>query len=197
GTGIYSGAIELLRVLRSDAPVLELVHRLDKGTSGCLMVAKKRSSLREYHAMLRDQAIKKTYLVLAYGQWQGGERLVSAALQKRVHSSGERMVSVNKNGKPAQTRFKLKQQFGEFCLLQAQPLTGRTHQIRVHAAYIGYPIAGDDKYGCTEGNKALRRMGGGRLFLHAGSLKLPTQKGSIVIEAPLCTELQDLLLRLQ
>lgn len=193
GSGIRSGIIESLRCIRTGTAILELVHRLDKETSGCLMIAKKRSTLRELHAQLRDRAIKKVYLTLTNGQWRGQNRYVDAALKKNVLSSGERIVKVAKLGKQAQTHFSLRQQFAHVCLLEAAPVTGRTHQIRVHAAHIGHPIIGDGKYGDADANKAMKQSGCKRLFLHAASLQLTTANGPLCIQAPLDEELKGLL----
>lgn len=196
GSGIRSGIIESLRHLRSDTPALELVHRLDKATSGCLMIAKKRSALRELNALLHDRLISKTYLALVSGKWCGQGRCVTAPLQKNVLSSGERIVRVAKLGKPAKTLFKCRQQFASASLLEVRPVSGRTHQIRVHAAHIGYPIIGDDKYGDALVNQKMQKLGCKRLFLHAWSLQLQTTRGMIKVEAPLDDNLKDLLDRM-
>ncbi|MEW6353638.1 MAG: 23S rRNA pseudouridine(955/2504/2580) synthase RluC [Pseudomonadota bacterium] len=200
GSGQSYGIIEALRVLRPDAPFLELVHRLDRDTSGCLMIAKKRSTLRSLHDMLRTgQGIDKHYLALVKGRWRGGARTVRLALQKSVLQSGERMVKVSEEGKQAGTVFLPHTLYRDASLMNVKLLSGRTHQIRVHAAHIGHPLAGDDKYGDREFNRALRKLGLKRLFLHAHSLSVhgPENGHKITVSAPLSADLQHLLERLQ
>lgn len=178
GTGINFGVIEILREIY---PYLELVHRLDRETSGCMILAKKRSILTELHALLRDNQIKKTYIALVRGRWPNGKRIVEAPLVKNS------IVRVDENGKPAKTEFRPKQKVANATLIEAIPYTGRMHQIRVHAAYINHPIAGDDKYGDREFNKAMRKKGIKRLFLHAYALefRLPSTKKTIKVTAEL------------
>ncbi len=146
---------------------MELVHRLDRDTSGALLVAKKRSALRRLHVDLREGTVEKRYLALLKGRWRGGERTVRASLEKNVVSSGERVVRARAGGKPSETRFIPLQRSADATVCEALPLTGRTHQIRVHAADIGHPLAGDVKYGDREFNKRMRQLGLGRMFLHA------------------------------
>jgi 23S rRNA pseudouridine955/2504/2580 synthase len=188
GSGINFGVIEILRAIY---PHLELVHRLDRETSGCMILAKKRSILKELHALLRVNQIQKTYLALVQGRWQNGKRIVEAPLLKHQLKSGERIVRVDEKGKPAKTEFRPKQKFANTTLIAAIPHTGRTHQIRVHAAYINHPIAGDNKYGDKEFNKIMRKKGIKRLFLHAYALKfqLPSTKKTIKVTAELDEEL--------
>ena len=174
GSGLRYGVIEGLRALRPEARYLELVHRLDRETSGCLLVAKRRSALRILHELLRENRIDKRYLALVRGRWEGGRRVVEAPLRKNVLRSGERIVRVDPAGKPSRSVF-VPQAVGELAsLVEVRLDTGRTHQIRVHAAHIGHPIAGDEKYGDPEFDRRLREMTGlNRLFLHARALRIP------------------------
>lgn len=169
GSGIRFGVIETFRQLRPRLKFLELVHRLDRETTGCLMLAKKSSVLKELQKMLLERQIKKHYLALLAGQWKGEGRWIKAPLRKNTLRSGERMVCVDKTGKPAETWFEPLKQFKHAVLVLVKPLTGRTHQIRVHAALAGHPILGDHKYGDEAINKALNVK---QLLLHAASLQL-------------------------
>ena len=195
GSGIDSGVIEALRTIRPDARFLELVHRLDKDTSGCLLIAKKRSSLRALHELFREDKVDKTYLALLAGCWQRKKQWVEAPLLKNIAKSGERMVVVSKAGKPAQTFFKRVQCFQKATLVEACPKTGRTHQIRVHAAYLGHPIIGDERYGDFEINHEFKKRGYKRLFLHAKELRFPHPISGemLTIQAPMPNELTELL----
>ena len=186
GSGLSYGVIEALRQLRPDAKELELVHRLDRDTSGLLMVAKKRSMLRHLHQALRGDGVDKRYMALVRGRWESGRKQVSAPLLKNTLRSGERMVEVTDEGKEALTLFKVLRRFGDFAtLVEAQPITGRTHQIRVHALHAGHAIAGDSKYGDEDFSRELRELGGKRLFLHAYELKVPLPEGGVLsLEAP-------------
>ncbi|MBI4292378.1 MAG: RluA family pseudouridine synthase [Betaproteobacteria bacterium] len=177
GSGISFGVIERMRAARPKLKVLELVHRLDRDTSGLLMLAKKRSILVRLHESLRAGEVDKRYLVLVKGRWTQAERSVSLALRKYLTGAGERRVSVDSEGKSAQTVFRLERRFRDFTLLSAELRSGRTHQIRVHLAHLGYPIAGDDKYGDFELNRTLSARGLKRMFLHAAELTL-THPGS-------------------
>ncbi|WP_198675662.1 MULTISPECIES: 23S rRNA pseudouridine(955/2504/2580) synthase RluC [Aliidiomarina] len=194
GSGISFGLIEALRSLRG-SDTLELVHRLDRETSGCLLVAKKRSMLRLLNAQLREKQMKKIYLALVQGEWSKLDRAVTAPLRKQVLQSGERMVRVDGEGKPSETRFKIRQRFAEGTLVQASPVTGRTHQIRVHTQAAGHPIAMDDKYGDQEFSAAMRSLGLQRLFLHAETLSFyhPKSEDWTTVEAPLDAELVQVL----
>ncbi len=186
GSGLSFGVIEALRQLRPQAKELELVHRLDRDTSGLLMVAKKRSMLRHLHQALRGDGVDKRYLALVRGRWDSSRKQVSAPLLKNTLRSGERMVEVDAEGKEALTLFRVVRRFGDFAtLVEASPVTGRTHQIRVHARHAGHPIAGDAKYGDDEFSREIRELGGKRLFLHAHALRIPLPEGGeLVLEAP-------------
>ncbi|PMJ07277.1 RNA pseudouridine synthase, partial [Vibrio splendidus] len=144
GSGLKFGAIEALRALRPDARFLELVHRIDRDTSGILLVAKKRSALRHLQAQFREKTVQKYYFALVMGEWKNSCKVVNAPLLKNEVNS---IVRVNPNGKASETRFKVLEKFQDATLVQASPITGRTHQIRVHAQYTGHPIAWDDRYG--------------------------------------------------
>lgn len=186
GSGLTHGVIEALRQLRPEARDLELVHRLDRDTSGLLMIAKKRSMLRHLHEALRGDGVDKRYLALVCGSWPSARKQVSAPLQKNTLRSGERMVEVDEEGREALTLFRVLRRFGDFAtLVEARPITGRTHQIRVHARHAGHPIAGDAKYGDEEFTREIRALGGKRLFLHAYSLTVPLPEGGeLRLEAP-------------
>ncbi|WP_341504054.1 23S rRNA pseudouridine(955/2504/2580) synthase RluC [Gallaecimonas sp. GXIMD4217] len=188
GSGLSFGVIEGLRALRPDARFLELVHRLDRDTSGCLLVAKKRSALRALHEALRNKTVQKDYLCLVRGDWPSRKKAVQAPLKKNVLQSGERIVRVDAEGKPSETRFKVQERFGGLAtLVQASPITGRTHQIRVHTLHAGHPIAGDDKYGDRDFDARLVDAGLDRLCLHAWHLAFdhPGSGERISVEAPL------------
>ncbi len=186
GSGLSYGVIEALRQLRPDAKELELVHRLDRDTSGLLMVAKKRSMLRHLHQELRGDGVDKRYMALVRGRWETGKKQVNAPLLKNTLRSGERMVEVTDEGKEALTLFRVLRRFGDFAtLVEARPVTGRTHQIRVHARHAGHAIAGDSKYGDEDFSREIRELGGKRLFLHAYGLKVPLPDGGeLNLEAP-------------
>lgn len=198
GSGLSYGVIELLRAARPQAHYLELVHRLDRETSGLLLIAKKRSELRTLHEQLRTRKIGKRYLALAAGAWSGGTVDVDAPLRKNALSSGERVVRVDpEQGKPSWTTFAPQRRFADAALVGVDIHTGRTHQIRVHAAHIGHPLAGDDKYGDADFNRRMKQIGLKRLFLHAARLTLPREQASpLVLEAPLDDALQGVLERL-
>ncbi len=177
-SGLNYGVIEAFRQLRPDAKDIELVHRLDRDTSGLLMIAKKRSMLRHLHEALRGDGVDKRYMALVRGSWPTSKKKVAAPLLKNNLRSGERMVEVNPEGKEALTEFRVLRRFGEFAtLVEASPITGRTHQIRVHAKHAGHSIAGDAKYGDEEFTREVRELGGKRLFLHAYQLKIELPDG--------------------
>ncbi|NNF39741.1 MAG: RluA family pseudouridine synthase [Woeseiaceae bacterium] len=194
GSGISHGVIELLRHARADLADLSLVHRIDRETSGCLVMAKKRSALRELHARFRDGQVAKNYLALSVGDWQFGEQLIDVPLEVRNRHGGERHVIVSNNGKNARTRVNLSRTYGIYSLLQCSPLTGRTHQIRVHLQHAGHPIVGDERYGDEEANREARRLGLGRLFLHAQSIAFADDSGNeLHFTAPLADDLEQFL----
>ena len=193
GSGIAHGAIERLRAARPQAKFLELVHRLDRETSGVLLLAKKRAALTALHEDLRERAMDKRYLAAVAGRVRDEKRLVKVALRKYSTGEGERRVAVDeREGQEAQTVFRRIARNDEFSLLEAELLTGRTHQIRVHLAHIGHPILGDDKYGDFALNRALRRRGLRRMFLHAAELSFvhPATGERITVRAPLPPELE-------
>ncbi|WP_062067251.1 23S rRNA pseudouridine(955/2504/2580) synthase RluC [Cellvibrio sp. OA-2007] len=196
GSGITLGLIETLRQVRPEARHLELVHRLDRDTSGCIMVAKKRSYLRHLQAALREKSagaggITKVYQALVVGDWPRRIHQVNAPLLKTEVAGGERVVRVHPEGKPSLTEFKVLQRFDGFSLIEARPITGRTHQIRVHAQYAGCCLVGDEKYGNDEINAVMREKGVKRLFLHASALSfyLPESEELTHVEAPLLPDL--------
>lgn len=186
GSGLSGGVIEVFRQLRPDARDIELVHRLDRDTSGLLMIAKKRSMLRFLHEQLRGDGVDKRYHALVRGHWPAAKKKVNAPLLKNTLRSGERMVEVNDEGKEALTEFRVLRRYGEFAtLVEARPVTGRTHQIRVHARHAGHAIAGDPKYGDEAFSQEIRDLGGKRLFLHSASLVIPLPEGGqLRLEAP-------------
>ena len=199
GSGVSHGVIEALRAARPAAPMLELVHRLDRDTSGCLVIAKKRSALRNLHELLREGGMEKRYLALVRGDWPGGTRTVTAPLHKNQLKGGERIVTVDAAGKAARTLFRPLSRYGRASLLEVELDTGRTHQIRVHGAHIGHPLAGDDKYGDPEFNRELRDRGLRRLFLHAVALGFREPDGGreVHVSAPLPDDLRAVLDRLE
>ncbi|MBF0254855.1 MAG: 23S rRNA pseudouridine(955/2504/2580) synthase RluC [Gammaproteobacteria bacterium] len=198
GSGLSFGLIEALRAMRPEATGLELVHRIDRDTSGCLLLAKKRAVLRDLHEQIRFNRVEKRYLALLVGRWKRSKLRVDAPLLKNVSQGGERVVRVDPRGKPAQTQFSVQRRFADYSLVEALLETGRTHQIRVHAAHLGTPIAGDDKYGDAASNDRLRELGLKRLFLHAASIGFcpPGDKRQRRFSAPLDEELESLLERL-
>jgi 23S rRNA pseudouridine955/2504/2580 synthase len=198
GSGISRGVVEQLRLERPEDRFLELVHRLDRDTSGVLLLAKRRSGLLALHRQLREGAVQKRYVVLVKGHWRDGQRSVKLPLHKYVLPSGERRVAVKSEGMPAHTVFRLQRNWDGYCLLDADLKTGRTHQIRVHLAHLGYPIAGDDKYGDFAFNKQLARQGLKRMFLHACKVVIthPQSGATLSLEAPMPPELQAFLANL-
>jgi len=171
GSGLSLGVIEALRKIRQDLSYLELIHRLDRETSGCLLLAKKRSVLREVQALLAAREVKEIYWAILLKPWTGEKKqLVDVPLEKNTLQSGERMVRVSEQGKPSQTSFRLLENYNEACWVEASPKTGRTHQIRVHSAWLGHPIIGDEKYGSVEADNALN-LGKTRLYLHARAIQ--------------------------
>ncbi|MEM7016346.1 MAG: 23S rRNA pseudouridine(955/2504/2580) synthase RluC [Pseudomonadota bacterium] len=195
GSGISIGVIEGLRALLPNAPYLELVHRLDRDTSGCLIIAKKASMLKQFHLMLRENKLRKRYVALVKGQWPAKLKQVDAPLRKNVLRSGERIVRVDEQGKHALSRFERRERFNDATLMQINIVTGRTHQIRVHTAHTDHPIAGDEKYGDEVFNQQMRERGLKRLFLHAEQVVLPLEglRQPLKISAPLPADLAHLL----
>ena len=199
GSGVSRGVIEQLRMERPKAKFLELVHRLDRETSGVLLLAKKRAALVTLHEMIRNNQTDKRYLVLVAGEWLDKKKRVVLDLQKYVLPSGERRVNVVTDkskdkydeAQVSETNFMLKQAFVGFTLLEAQLVTGRTHQLRVQLAHLGFPIVGDDKYGDFANNKALQKKGLKRMFLHSAETKLrhPLSNDKLQLQAPLPPEL--------
>jgi 23S rRNA pseudouridine955/2504/2580 synthase len=199
GSGINAGVIEALRALRPEESRLELVHRLDRDTSGCLLISKKPAVLRTLHELMRGNRVDKRYLALLAGSWRKGARQVDAPLLKNTLQGGERVVRVDPAGKPAETRFRRLERYTDATLVEVELITGRTHQIRVHSAWLGSPVLGDTKYGDEAANRQLRELGLRRLFLHAQQLRFrwPDEKREMVIEAPLPDELQSVLAKLK
>jgi 23S rRNA pseudouridine955/2504/2580 synthase len=197
GSGVSHGVIEMLRHARPDLQELSLVHRLDRETSGCLVLSKRRSALRELHACFREGLVEKNYLGLAVGDWLLGEQLIDEPLLVQNRQGGERHVVASREGKPAQTRVRLSRRFGKYSLLQCSPLTGRTHQIRVHLEFYDHPLLGDERYGDGEANRAARKLGLQRLFLHAQSIAFPDSSGNeLHFTSPLADDLEQFLNRL-
>jgi len=200
GSGVSFGVIERLRAAHPQARFLELAHRLDRETSGLLVLAKKRSALVRLHAALREGRVTKRYWTLVKGAWtRPPSSEVALPLRKHVTAAGERRVSVERGGLASRSRFRLIRRLGEFSLLEATLETGRTHQIRVQLAHLGFPIAGDDKYGDFELNRQLAKRGLKRMFLHAAELAFdhPQTGARIALEAPLPADLAGFLDRAQ
>lgn len=199
GSGVSRGVIEEMRSARPQLKFLELVHRLDRDTSGVLLLAKKRTALVALHAALRAGRMHKVYTLLVRGTPDTQRQQVDLPLHKYVLPGGDRRVQVRAEGLAARTIFTLARRVGDYSVLEAELLTGRTHQIRVHAAHIGHPIAGDDKYGDFAANRGLARLGLKRMFLHAARLELEHPAGGqrLVLTAPLPADLASFLDRLQ
>ena len=194
GSGISHGVIELLRHARPDLTDLGLVHRIDRETSGCLVMAKRRSALRELHERFREGGVEKNYLALVAGDWQYGDQLIDVPLLVHNRKGGERHVVVSNNGKEAQTRVRLSRTYGIYSLLLCAPLTGRTHQIRVHLQHAGHPIVGDERYGDETVNREAHKLGLKRLFLHAQSIAFADDSGNeLHFTAPLAEDLEAFL----
>ena len=201
GSGLAFGVIEVMKQHNPDQ-FLELVHRLDRETSGCLIIAKNRITLTKLHDLFRDESrsgIGKYYLALVGGQWHG-INTINAPLKKAMRA-GEHIVEINDEGKHAISHFEAKKIYPQSSLMEIKIETGRTHQIRVHAAHAGHPVAGDKKYGDNKYNQALKKTGLKRLFLHAARIELPglnpTSNKPLVIEAPLSSELQNVINKME
>ena len=194
GTLITYGIIEALRALRPATPYLELGHRLDRETSGCLLIAKNKNMLDELHEVLRTRKIQKRYLALVKGKWDLGKKTVNIPLRNKI-SPYEAVQGDSQNSKIAVTEFVPDKVYGRFSLMHVRPSTGRTHQIRIHASRMGYPIAGDQKYGDYIFNRRCRKMGLRRMFLHASNVSFQCPKNSkkYNIVAPLTADLKDFL----
>ena len=195
GSGLNFGLIECLRKLRPEERFLELVHRLDRDTSGCIMVARKAAALKNLHEQLRRNQVDKRYLALVQGRWSAKRSFVEAPLQKNILKSSERVVRVDAAGKPARTEFRVLRRFAECTLVGARPVTGRTHQIRVHARHAGHPIMGDEKYCDRDSHRQLAEYGLKRLFLHAKSLRF-RDEGCREVQAALDPRLEEFLDRI-
>ena len=198
GSGVSFGVIEALRASRP-AETLALVHRLDRDTSGCLLVARKPATLRELHALLREGAFEKRYLALVAGRWQLGRKRIDVPLRTDTRVHGERTVRAHASGKQAISEFRPVQIGKRASLVEITIHTGRTHQIRVHAAYAGHPVAGDEKYGDAAFNEEMRALGLDRMFLHAHSVGFtwPGSGEPFSASAPLPDELRAVLDRLE
>jgi len=195
GSNLKFGVIEMLRQARPDAEMLELVHRLDRETSGCLVIAKTLKALNQLHQHFRDKAehMEKIYRAIVMGRWQGAEKNIDLPLLKKAPRSGERFVEVNPKGKDARSLFMPLQYKDDMSLLEIKLFTGRTHQIRVHAQATGYPVAGDSKYGDKAFNKELKQQGFKRMYLHAYKLSFSLEGENYNICAPLDSEWDKLM----
>jgi len=195
GSGVSRGVIEQIRLERPQLKFIELVHRLDRETSGLLLLAKKRTALLGLHTAMREGAVEKRYLALTSGAWRNARQNVRLPLKRYLTASGERRVAVVEDGQTTHTVFTLERGWRDFSLLNAELKTGRTHQIRVHLAHLGFPIAGDDKYGDFALNRQLAKCGLKRMFLHAASLvvKHPLTGALLNLNAPLPQELSAFL----
>lgn len=193
GSGVRLGLIESLRQIFPEQRYLELVHRLDRDTSGLVLIAKRASALRELHEQLRKDGIDKRYLALVAGKWPSYLRQVEAPLSKSGVQSGERVVRVQADGKSAQTQFCVLERFKHATLVEAKPVTGRTHQIRVHAQHAGHPILGDEKYQSDNAEALEKACGLRRLFLHAAHLEFRLAGKRYRLDCPLDEELEAVL----
>lgn len=199
GSNINQGIIEALRVTRAELPYLELVHRLDRDTSGCLLLAKNRDALLHLQQQMLNHDLNKRYLTIVKGSMGEQERIIEQPLLKNTVTSGERMVRVDPEGKAAKTLFIPVETFEKAQLVEVVLFTGRTHQIRVHSAFTGHPLAGDDKYGQRQFNKDMKKFGLKRMFLHAWKLGIthPSSGQDIMLEAPLPETLNNVVTRLR
>ncbi|ACL72439.1 RluA family pseudouridine synthase [Thioalkalivibrio sulfidiphilus] len=199
GSGVKLGLIEAMRRLRPRADFLELAHRLDRETSGCLVLAKRREALLAFHEALKSGGVDKHYVTLLAGVWQGGPRRISETLARKGPRTQVRKVEVDEDGKHAESFFFPRRHFVDATLMGVEIGTGRTHQIRVHAAHEGFPVAGDSQYGDFEFNRRMKRLGLKRQFLHAETLRfhLPGHERPYQIQAPLPADLEAVLERLE
>lgn len=198
GTQVQCTVIDVLKAMMPDQPFLALAHRLDKETSGCLIVAKNRASLTELHDLLKAHKVQKTYCALTLGRWKNKITHVTLAMQKNQLRSGERVACISEEGKSARTDFIVTKEFGNASLMDVILHTGRTHQIRLHAQISGHPVAGDEKYGDKQFNQQMKQLGLRRLFLHAKKIEFVRKNGQHVsVLAPLDNRLNDVLKKLQ
>ncbi len=197
GTGVKHGLIESLRTLFPEQRYLELAHRLDRDTSGIVLIAKNARTLRELHEQLRADRVDKVYWTLVVGKWPAYQKSVSAPLSKRHTLSGERIVKVSADGKKAKTEFKVLERFPSASLLEVKPISGRTHQIRVHSQHVGHPILGDTKYHNDSSDEITLSLGLKRMFLHAKRIRFRIAGRQYELECPLSAELEAVLSRLR
>lgn len=199
GSGVSHGVIEALRAERPQAPYIELGHRLDRETSGCLVLAKRRSFLRAFHEQLRHGRVEKHYLALVAGAWKGGKQTVDVPLRKNQLRGGERMVTVDADGKQAVSVISPVSCYKNATLVEVVLKTGRTHQIRVHGTHIGHPLAGDKKYGNPVFNRQMRALGLRRMLLHAHLLEFtdPSNDEVITVSSPLGDDVKAVLAQLE
>ncbi len=199
GSGLSFGVIEALRASRPGAPFLELAHRLDRETSGCLVICKKRSALRRVHELLREGKVEKRYLALVNGSWSHRHEEIRLTLKKQQLHGGERMVDVRADGKESVSRFRAIAYYRGATLMEVDIQTGRTHQIRVQAAHVGHPLLGDDKYGDRDANRRFQALGLKRLFLHSVSIgfEWPDNGNRIDVSAPLDDDLRRVIDQLE
>jgi len=199
GSGVRYGIIEILRKLRSNDPYLELAHRLDRGTSGILLIARNRKALRALHELLREGQVKKIYLALVAGEWRGGSRRLESSLSREGGKGQVRRTQQKDGGKQAVSEFEPQRLYSDSTLLRVRIHTGRTHQIRVQAADAGFPILGDTTYGDFPANRTWRKKGLKRLFLHAAevSFQWPVSGKKMYFESPLSNELQSVIDKLK
>lgn len=199
GSRVYFGLIDVLRQRRDENGFLELAHRLDRGSSGCLVLARNRGALLGLQAQFRKRTVQKTYWVLVAGQWPEHVREIRRPLRVNRHHARHRKAVVDESGREASTRFRTVERFAQSCLVEARIETGRTHQIRVHAAEAGHPVVGDDRYGNRQANGWVREQGFGRLFLHARSLGFahPANRSKVTVRAPLDAACEELLASLR
>ncbi|MGO2414613.1 MAG: RluA family pseudouridine synthase, partial [Cobetia crustatorum] len=195
GSGVKIGLIEAMRQVRSELPFLELVHRLDRDTSGCILLAKSRTALVQLNADLKAHKMTKLYLALVEGRWDARRDYVNAPLERYDGGNGERRVRVDEAGKTASTRYAVREAFSSMTLVEAEPVTGRTHQIRVHSVHAGHSLLGDTKYGTERGNALARKVGLERLFLHAAQLSFPDPSDgrTVTVRAPLDARMKRVL----
>jgi 23S rRNA pseudouridine955/2504/2580 synthase len=195
GSGVSWGLVELVRQLRPDAKRVELAHRLDRDTSGAILLAKKISILRDLHQQIREDQVDKRYLALVSGVWPKNKSKVDLPLEKNTLRSGERMVEVSAEGKPSVSYFTVKEQFKQAALMQVKLKTGRTHQIRVHARACGCPVVGDEKYGDEQANALFKQLGMSSLALHSQFLgfRHPVSGEQLVVEAPLFPDFERII----